>query len=273
MAIPRIASKRVSVDDDPRFKANTLQMVRQTTSGAQPRIFGGTLVVAHAYADAVSVRGGGGYCTGTLIAPNVVLTAAHCQCGNVNEKVAIGVNLQRPDQVISVTRGVAMNRCSEDIAGKDVALLFLEKAPTNVTPRAFANTTSIANMVDVVAVGYGLTERGTSGMKLMTDIPVASSSCSESADGIDDVDRFGCVKGSELVAGVRNLNRDTCRGDSGGPIYLKTSDGEYLVGSTSRGIQSTGAAECGDGGVYELLQGPILDWIEKTNNVAVRFAP
>jgi secreted trypsin-like serine protease len=263
------ATKRVSVDDDSRFRANTLQMVRQTTSGAQPRIFGGTIVVASRYPDAVSIQGPGGYCTGTLIAPNVVLTAAHCQCGNVNKTVAIGVNLQTPDQVISVVRGIAMNDCTDSLRGKDVALLFLEKAPTNVPPRVLAKAASITNIVDVVAVGFGLTEHGTSGIKLMTDIPVASSACNGSADGIDDVTHYGCAKDAELVAGMQNLNKDTCKGDSGGPIYIKTGAGEYLVGATSRGIQ--GAAECGDGGVYELVQGAILEWIEKTNGVAVQI--
>jgi secreted trypsin-like serine protease len=271
IALPS-AIKRVSIDDDSRFKANTLHMVRQTTSGVQPRIFGGTLVVASAYPDAVSVQGPGGYCTGTLIAPNVVLTAAHCQCGNVNKTVVIGINLQRPDQVISVVRGIAMNGCTDSLPGKDVALLFLEKSPTNVSPRVFAKAASIANIVDVVAVGFGLTERGTSGIKLMTDIPVASSACNGSADGIDDVAHYGCAKDTELVAGMQNLNKDTCHGDSGGPIYIKTSEGEHLVGATSRGIQTKGAADCGDGGVYELLQGAILEWIEKTNGVAVRIA-
>jgi secreted trypsin-like serine protease len=264
------ATKRLSVDDDSRFRANTLQMVRQTTSGAQPRIFGGTTVIASGYPDAVSVQGPGGYCTGTLIAPNVVLTAAHCQCGNVNKTVAIGVNLQRPDQVISVLRGIAMNGCTDNLRGKDVALLFLEKSPTNVSPRVLTKAASIANIVDIVAVGFGLTERGTYGTKLMADIPVASSACNGSADGIDDVAHYGCAKDAELVAGMQNLNKDTCKGDSGGPIYIKTSAGEYLVGATSRGIQ--GAAECGDGGVYELVQGAILEWIEKTNGVTVQIA-
>jgi len=270
IALPS-AIKRVSIDDDSRFKANALHMVRQTTSGVQPRIFGGTLVVASAYPDAVSIQGPGGYCTGTLIAPNVVLTAAHCQCGDANKTVVIGINLQKPDQVISVVRGIAMNNCSNDLAGKDVALLFLEKAPANVSPRVFAKAAPTANIVDVVAVGFGLTERGTSGIKLMTDIPVASSACNGSADGIDDAAHYGCAKDAELVAGMQNLNKDTCHGDSGGPIYIKTSGGEYLVGTTSRGIQTKGAADCGDGGVYELLQGAILEWIEKTNGVAVQI--
>src|SRR5262245_35704514 len=61
IAIPP-AIKRVSIDDDSRFRANAQHMVRQTTSGVQPRIFGGTLVVASAYPDAVSIQGPGGYC-------------------------------------------------------------------------------------------------------------------------------------------------------------------------------------------------------------------
>ena len=275
MAAPPLPTGRTapSVENDPRFQENTVTMVRQTTSGVQPRIFGGTLVVASAFPDAVSVEGNGGLCSGTLIAPSVVLTAKHCHCGQVNARVKFGVDLQRPDKTIGVSKSVAMGTCGLGLdKGQDVALLFLEN-PSTVTPRTLAAAKMIASIVDVTAVGFGLTEKGTSGLKLTVDLPVASTSCDGTFDGRQDAAYYGCVKSQELVAGVHNLNKDTCHGDSGGPIYAKIGNQEVLVGATSRGVQTPGASDCGDGGVYELVQGRILDWIQNTNHVAVKVAP
>jgi secreted trypsin-like serine protease len=258
-----------SVAVDGRFQNNAVQMARQTISGARPRIFGGTIVIAANYPDAASVQGAGGYCTGTLISPNVVLTAAHCACTAVNERVVFGIDIEKPDQTIKVTRSVAMNACGNNLGGSDVALLFLERPPESITPRALAGSSLLAKIVDLTAVGFGLTESGGSGKKLMVNLPVASAACTETFDGQADASYYGCTAGAELVAGMQNLKKDTCHGDSGGPLYLKTTNGDLLVATTSRGVESSGTTDCGDGGIYELLQGHILDWIQATAAVRV----
>jgi hypothetical protein len=55
---------------------------------------------------------------------------------------------------------------------------------------------------------------------------------------------------------------DSCFGDSGGPLYVPTEEGDYLVGLVSRG-RSDVKRDCGDGGVYTLLSAH-LGWIEST---------
>jgi hypothetical protein len=264
--------QRPNVEFDQRFQRNALEMARQTVSGVRPRIFGGTSVIANSYPDAVSVQGTGGYCTGTLITPDVVLTAAHCACSEVNERVVFGVDLEKADQTIKVSRSVAMNACGVALGGSDVALLFLDHPPGNVVPRALAGANLLAKIVDVTAVGFGLTESGASGKKLVVNVPIASAACNESLEGIADASYYGCTEGAELVAGMQNLKKDTCHGDSGGPIYVKTNNGDLLVATTSRGVQSSGASDCGDGGIYELLQGGILKWIQSTQAIPITIA-
>jgi secreted trypsin-like serine protease len=60
---------------------------------------------------------------------------------------------------------------------------------------------------------------------------------------------------SEFFAGGRNLP-DTCKGDSGGPAFIKDQDGRLLLA----GITSRGAVGCDQGGVYTLVPA-FLPWI------------
>jgi secreted trypsin-like serine protease len=62
---------------------------------------------------------------------------------------------------------------------------------------------------------------------------------------------------------------DSCYGDSGGPLYVPTEEGDFLVGLVSRG-RSDVERDCGDGGVYTLLSA-YLPWIVAT--AGGRFEP
>jgi secreted trypsin-like serine protease len=71
-----------------------------------------------------------------------------------------------------------------------------------------------------------------------------------------------------MVAGHRGLLLDSCRGDSGGPLYIRNTDGEYfLIGATSRGIRDS-FTTCGDGGIYVRVD-LCLDWIRNVTGVAI----
>lgn len=62
----------------------------------------------------------------------------------------------------------------------------------------------------------------------------------------------------QFCAGRKGENRDTCTGDSGGPIHLqKVADMRwYQVGLTSFGMTN-----CGDGGVYSRINA-YTEWIQ-----------
>jgi secreted trypsin-like serine protease len=56
------------------------------------------------------------------------------------------------------------------------------------------------------------------------------------------------------------LDKDSCKGDSGGPAYIDV-DGEWqLAGATSRGTCKARRI-CGDGGIYTRVHA-YVDWIE-----------
>ena len=63
---------------------------------------------------------------------------------------------------------------------------------------------------------------------------------------------------------------DSCNGDSGGPLYLLTDRGDYLIGVTSRGFRDSNQA-CGDGGIYTRPDAAIA-WIEQMSGVTLTTA-
>jgi secreted trypsin-like serine protease len=78
-----------------------------------------------------------------------------------------------------------------------------------------------------------------------------------------DQDYYHCTSGREIVAGAPSLDKDTCNGDSGGPLYVQSSDGSlYLAGTTSRPTGTPGLRPCGNGGIYVRTDGAVVNWIQ-----------
>lgn len=115
----------------------------------------------------------------------------------------------------------------------------------------------------LLAVGYGANDDPKSpielGVKYQGCLPIESRICGYAEDRI----RFRCTAGLEMVLMDRTGKKDTCGGDSGGPVFavVHNVDGNlnyYLVGITSRGL--SGRA-CGPGGVYTLVSPRVVDWM------------
>ncbi len=84
----------------------------------------------------------------------------------------------------------------------------------------------------------------------MVDVPIASPDCRGTVEGHDDSLSYGCDRGLEIVAGRPLLERDSCKGDSGGPFYVLDGMGQWqIAGATSRATDSA-MHTCGDGGIY-----------------------
>jgi V8-like Glu-specific endopeptidase len=218
---------------------------------AQPIIGGesdtGDPAVVAVYAQQLGATSGF-LCTGTVIAPTVVLTAAHCvspEETGANARfvvlTAADVN-KRGGQQLAVREVHANPRWSPDALedGHDEGIVILQE-PTSIAPLPFNRKPITTGMVGSALriVGYGLN------------------------DGIDQtgagVKRQAMTKLRD-VAGpliqVGDRKKGTCNGDSGGPAFMKLGGVETIVGTTSYGN-----ATCTDGG-FDARVDVDLDFIE-----------
>lgn len=262
-----------SITEDPRYFLNLMQTDRLR------KIFGGEAVPEGSYPDVVAVLGNQRICTGTLVTPNVVLTAAHCHYNGVTATVVFGNDAfatDPPPRTIEVDRSIPLAP-REDLGRGDLALLFLKESVTDIAPRQIARPEWISAARTVRAVGFGLTEGSMLGIKTVVDIAMASPDCAGSfVDGnrqIPDAQYYGCGAGVELVAGAIGHDKDTCNGDSGGPVLVEAPDGNwYLAAATSRAIDyDVEERPCGDGGIYSRVD-TARTWASD-NGVTLMIAP
>jgi hypothetical protein len=252
-------------------------------------IVGGWAATTEQIFATVEIRRAGatsGFCSGALISPLLVATAAHCvviepEPGRVEaaapgslQVVAGHLSSSLVDSTMlrSVTELRVHEAYDHDfIMGRsrtgvgqggigspnDIALLFLASPFDGIPNAPMLSPTEAEKLVrhgDVGFVaGYGI-----------YDVDEDLSGELYISDAIIDI-----LAQEELLTRRPDQMGDSCYGDSGGPFYVPTEYGDFLVGLVSRG-RSDVERDCGDGGVYTLLSA-YLSWIEQT--AGARFAP
>lgn len=230
-------------------------------------VVGGSQVSPGQWPDAAGVFFTGELgCTGTLVAPNVVLTAGHCMDASIDTVLLDSTDAALGGEEIAVVQRIAYPNWETTY---DVGLLILAKAST-VPPRMIARGCALEQFYSqgapVELVGYGATD--VQGTQYGTRLLGGSASIIDA----DCTTGNGCnaqvSPGGELIAGGGGV--DSCFGDSGGPVYLRTLDADYLIGVTSRGLDNS-PTPCGGGGIYTRADA-IAGWIEEQAGVTLPMA-
>jgi secreted trypsin-like serine protease len=189
-----------------------------------------------------------GQCSGTVVAPNLVLTAGHCaedvQTGVVNEAAGYRVTTGNVDwaapeserQVSSVTRVIPCPCFDRHTAVGDVALLQLS-TPTTAPAVTLASTPH--GGAAAILTGWGETsfeqETPVERLQWAPTVVQRPESCEREAPPFSPASEVCAIYPPDRRTGV-------CKGDSGGPLLL--AEPSVVGGMVQIGVASHGYNEC-----------------------------
>jgi endonuclease G len=256
-----VAAAPDDLKDSVRVFARTVVMQHDVARGviAVPppseltRVVGGDLVRPGGVPSCVCIGSATQwFCTGVVVAPQVVLTAAHC--GAEITRILIGDQVM-PNivgRVVGVRRAIIHpNYRPHPLNENDINVLILD-APAAIPPAPLATTAQVAAAATIHLVGFGYNDPTAPkgfGVKREVDVPMGPVKRSNA----DNLAQFEALTGFhanyEFVAGRKGLGKDSCNGDSGGPAYIDTDLGRVVAGLTSRATADADV-NCGAGGIY-----------------------
>lgn len=221
-------------------------------------IIGGQRTEPEEFDGVVALQAGNGLCSGTVVAPRLILTAAHCLADlSPTTEVIVHYGDEINQGTVAATAWAAHPRfcpdCKEDLFDYG----YVELGTDFLVPGGY--TVPIATQdewdqamnegKEVTLVGYGEdpdAASGSEGIGIKRKVTTSIRSLSDA--------------GLEFFAG--GDQQDSCNGDSGGPAFVRVATGELRLA----GITSRGSNPCGKGGYYGAPY-PALCWVRDETGV------
>jgi secreted trypsin-like serine protease len=216
---------------------------------AQPKIVGGTKAGPNANPFQVGLLRKSQpddflaqFCGGTLVRPNVVVTAAHCSDMVTRTEVQVLTGTRSLDGSGTrrdVQRIIIHPNWDPNTFDSDVAVWILKSSAAGIEKAKLVQLAKEPKTGKTLVTGWGNTSG--SGNSFPVDLRQVIVPLQSRAD-CNDADSYnGAITNNMICAGLDAGGKDSCQGDSGGPL-------------TTRPLGTTGGV-----GTYDILTG-IVSW-------------
>lgn len=210
-------------------------------------VIGGTDATPNMFPSAVAF----GYCSGVLVHPNIVLSAAHCFPEfEENVEIHFGTTFQNPDLVVMADYCLPYAAFAKKgmATGTDWAYCFIADGVSEVkpVPAITAKELNSIEITRVTSVGFGRDENNEAGKKKVAQLSVVN---------VVGGEVWLTDTGDGLLA----------PGDSGGPTYVALPSGELRVlattsyGGVSKSLQWEGVSAVT----------PMADWVLRDSGIDI----
>ncbi len=224
----------------------------QGAPSAGKSVVGGGLAAPGSLPSTVSIKIGNALCSGSVVSPTTVVTAAHCLRKTPASQMFVRANTTSSfagGEVLGVTAAVPHPGFKFGFAGitNDIAVLKLA-TPTTAVPIALPTAAEDAALspagATMAVAGFGRSNANLSKPArvgtLRTTSVFTRTACRGASYRSFSTATMVCASGPAFVVAQagkkrRAVERATCFGDSGGPLLANTPTGPRLLGVTSYG--------------------------------------